>query len=270
MFFYGANMATVTSEVTQEGQSTQRVWLDFLKEVGIIAVVYVVYSLSRGSLEEKASVAFENARGIIECEKALRIFVELDVQAFFLSKSFLLFLVNIMYTYGYFTGLIGFALWAYWRHRRKYKIMRTVFILSAALAFFVFAIYPVAPPRFFDGVHGGENLGFVDTPAMSGVADFSGVQAFYNPYAAMPSLHIGWTLMVSVGIIWMTKSRWVKLLGASLPLAQFITIVATGNHFILDAVGGVIVLGICLGLTALLMQLNSKFREQGNRLAEGV
>jgi hypothetical protein len=241
-------------------------WLDILKEVGIIVGVYLVYSLSRGTIDEKSAIAFQHARDVIEWETALGIFVELDIQTFFLKSSFLTDLVNGIYTYAYYPALVGFAIWGYWRHRKKYKFVRTVFVVSAVFAFIAFALYPCAPPRFFDGVNGGEDLGFVDTMALDGGAHYGSIAAFYNPYAAMPSCHFGWSLMVCVAIFWMTSAWWGRLLAASLPTAQLIAIVATGNHFILDAVGGVALLAVSLGVVVLATRVVSRVRSEGRQL----
>ncbi len=242
--------------------SQRKLWLDILIEVGLIVAVYIVYSVSRGSLPDKASVAFDNAKDIISLEKAIGIFIEQDVQSFFLESTLWINIVNSIYTYCYFPALIGFAIWAYWRHRNKYKVMRTVFIISAVLAFIIFAIYPVAPPRFFNGIHYVDNLGFVDTLAQYWNSYDVSIQALYNPYAAMPSLHQGWTLMIGIGLIWMSKSWIVRALGIALPTVVFVSIVATGNHFILDAVGGAIIIAISIILTMLLAKLPIRNKHQ--------
>ena len=151
-----------------------------------------------------------------------------------------------------------FGIWSYWRHRPKYKIIRTTFVISCVIAFMVFALYPVAPPRFFDGaadsIRCGIDLGFVDTLPEYWGANDNTAQHYYNPYAAMPSMHQGWTLMIGLGIIWMTKKWWSRLLGAAIPVAMFIGILSTGNHFILDAVGGIVALAIAFGLTVLILK----------------
>lgn len=249
-------MDTVTGDLTLGKQTGQRrLWLDILMEVGILVGVYLIYSFSRGSIDAKSATAFQHARDIIDLEKTLGIFVEKDIQSIFLEHSILTHIANILYTICYYPALILFAIWAYWRHRPQYKFIRTVFVISAALAFIVFALYSLAPPRFFDGSEPlAENLGFVDTIREHWHANETSEQKFYNPYAAMPSLHQGWTLMIGIGIIWMNRSRSAKILGIGLPIAMFVGITSTANHFILDAVGGSIVIGIAFGLAILLFK----------------
>ena len=207
-----------------------------------MASLYMVYSFTRGSLEEKTTVAFENARHIIDIEKALHIFVELDIQSVFLQNDFMMHTANVLYTICYYPAVIGFAVWAYWRHRRKYKFMRTVFAIGISIAVIIFALFPLAPPRFFDGRGMGEDLGFIDTIAQHWHVNEATDQASYNPFAAMPSMHQGLTLMVAIGIFWMTESRAGRIFAVILPLGMFVGITSTANHFILDAVGGATVI----------------------------
>ena len=251
-------MASANEEISL-AQRPRPLWLDILIEVGILAAVYAVYSISRGSIDASKATALQHARDLMQLEKTLGIFIEQDIQSLFLKTSLLTHLANVLYTICYYPSVILFAIWAYWRHRSQYKFMRTVFVVSAAIAFVIFTLYPLAPPRFFDGgIERAENLGFVDTIAEHWHANQSTDQKFYNPYAAMPSLHFGWALMVGIGIWWMTRSRWGRAIGVLLPISMLVGVVSTANHFILDAVAGAIVLGMSFGLTALIFKLKGK------------
>jgi len=236
--------------------------LDILMEIVILAVVYFVYKYSRGGIDAKEITALQHAREIIDLEKAMGIFVELDIQSWFLDNSAMTHFANILYTICYYPAVIIFAIWAYWRYRSKYKFMRTVFVISAIIAFISFALYPTAPPRFFDGreldTTTVEDLGFVDTIAEHWHINESSDPNTYNPFAAMPSLHFGWTVMVSAGLFWMTRSRFGIALAVVLPIAMFFGITSTANHFILDAVAGAMVIGIAFWLTALIFRHKHK------------
>jgi hypothetical protein len=249
-------------------RKTRAQWLDILMEIGIILAVYFVYGFLRGNIDAKASVAIGHAQDVITLEKNLGIFCEHHIQSFFLQTSFRIDIANTIYKVCYFPVLIIFAIWGYWRHRAKYKYMRTVFIISAALAFITFAVFPLAPPRFFDGSRidiGAPNLGFIDTLVsywhkLEDVGD-----RFYNPFAAMPSLHQAWTIMVGVGIWWMTKSWYSRAIAVALPVAMFFGIIATGNHFVLDAVGGTVLIGVSFGITALIWRYKSALSLKKNK-----
>jgi len=246
-------------------------WLDIPFEIGILVGVYLIYGFCKSGLglAEKSALAYKHALDIVHLEKTLGIFVEPHVQSFFLETSFRIDLANSMYTFGYYPPLFLFAIWAYWRHRDKYRTMRTVFLISSTLAFICFALYPTAPPRFFDGSNpGAENLGFVDSLVVYWGVGGPSSQRFYNPYAAMPSCHLAWALMIGVGLWWMTKSRWGRAIGVMLPTIMLVGIVATANHFILDAVGGAALLGISIGLAALFYRLKDRLAERKQTVSE--
>ncbi len=248
-----------------------KTWFDIIKEIAILATLYELYAISRGSLTDKTSAACQHALDIIDMEKAMGIFVEPDIQEFFLSSSIGPDVANSLYTFFYYPPLVMFGIWSYWKHRPKYKIIRTTFVISTAIAMICYATYPVAPPRFFDGgldaIRCGIDLGFVDTLPEYWGANDNTAQRFYNPYAAMPSMHQGWTLMIGLGIIWMTKSWWGRIIGATIPIAMLVGIVSTANHFILDSAGGIIVMGAAFGLTVLILKKLGKYNPQGNESA---
>jgi membrane-associated phospholipid phosphatase len=165
-----------------------------------------------------------------------------------MNNVFLTHLVNTIYTIFYYPALIIFSIWAYRYHRQQYIIVRNVFLVSAAIAFTCFALFPLAPPRMLS------ELGFIDTMATHGAVHYesSVLSSLANPYAAMPSLHFGWTMLIGMAIIYIARSWWLKAVGIILPLFMLISIVATANHFILDAVGGAVVIGLAYGTVKLL------------------
>jgi membrane-associated phospholipid phosphatase len=121
-------------------------------------------------------------------------------------------------------------------------------------ALLIFVFYPLAPPRFFT------DLGFVDTMKMYSSLSYNvpTLQAICNPYAAMPSLHFSWTLLAGVSIVCLAKHWWAKLMGALLPSTMLISIVATGNHFILDAVAGALTIFVSWGMALSFRKLANK------------
>jgi membrane-associated phospholipid phosphatase len=129
-------------------------------------------------------------------------------------------------------------------------IARNAIFISAVIAFPCFAFYPVAPPRLLS------NLGFVDTLATyMNIKTSSMPTHMVNQYAAMPSLHMCWALLVGIAIIRIAKTWWLKAVGILLPLLMFVTIVATANHFILDAIVGATIAGLSFALALLFAKL---------------
>jgi len=215
-------------------------WQRGIKELVLVGAVFLCYRISSGILPDREVLAFQNAYDIIDIERSLGLFVEQDFQSFFLDNAFLIHVVNTIYTILYYPALIIFAIWAFRYHRNQYYIVRNVLLVSAAIAFICFVFYPAAPPRLLP------ELGFIDTMADYGAVDYGSaiLSRLANPYAAMPSLHFGWTLLIGIATIYTARAWWLKVLGALLPLFMLVSILATANHFILDAVGGAVVIGM--------------------------
>ena len=240
-------------------------WNGGLRELIIVGAVFLLYRISSGALSHGFDQASQNAYHIVNLEKSLGIFIEPDIQSFFLDSSFLIHIVNTFYTILYYPALIIFAIWAFIYHRQKYLVVRNVFIVSAITAFICFALYPVAPPRLLP------ELGFIDTMEAHGVVNYSSsfLNSLTNPYAAMPSCHFGFTMLIGIGIIYMTKSWWLKIVGALIPLLMLMSILATANHFILDAVGGAIVIGLAYAMVRLFGMLRNKQHLQYYKVSIG-
>jgi membrane-associated phospholipid phosphatase len=231
-------------------------WGGGLRELAVFGSIYGSYRLASGALPHTDLLAFQNAYNIVSVERHLGFFVEQGFQSLFLGSTFLMQLANAIYTVFYYPALIIFGIWAYNRHREQYFTVRNIFAVSAGLAFLCFALYPVAPPRLLPG------LGIVDTMAQYGTLDYGspGLRSITNPYAAMPSLHCGWTLLVGIATVHIARAWWLKLLGVLLPFGMLVATVATGNHFILDAIGGTLVIGLAYGLVLVF----TRFRERVN------
>lgn len=219
-----------------------RLW----QELAFVVASYVVYSLIRDAVPNHITPALQHARTILGAERALHIDVEQTVNHFVAaarihSWHWLAEICNYYYATMHFIAVIGVLIWLYVRRPLHYRAARTVLYAANALAAAVFWLYPLAPPRLMPSER------FVDTLAVFhtwGSYDSGGVAKISNQFAAMPSLHIAWSLWVGLTLIGLTRRWWVKALGAAYPLATLFVIIGTANHFILDAVGGVVVLAI--------------------------
>ena len=217
-------------------------WKGGFREITLVLVIYAVYSLTQDALPDREFLAFRNTYNVIDFETRLKIFWELNIQSWFLRSDFLVQLVNALYTLLFFPVLISFGIWAYQHHRQQYSIARNAILISAVIGFPGFAFYPMAPPRLLP------NLGFVDTLAtFMNLKTSSMPSSMVNQYAAMPSLHMAWALLVGITTIRIAKTWWLKLAGILLPLLMLVTIVATANHFILDAIVGAALAGLSYG-----------------------
>jgi hypothetical protein len=197
----------------------------------------LVYFLIRGMVVDRAGEAIVRGVNIIEIEKDLSIYWELEFQSWILHSYFLIKMFNWIYFWGHLPLVGIIAVWLYVWHRPTYSIVRNAFLASGAIGVVIYFLFPVAPPRLIPFT------GFVDTMA---VFDRVGYQAqelkpFVNPFAAVPSLHFGWSLLLGGVMVCVTKNWFLRALGILWPVAMFFAVTMTGNHFILDAVAGTLV-----------------------------
>jgi len=223
-------------------------------EGAIIAVAFLLYFWVRGAVVDAPENAYWHARDIIDVERSLHIFVEGDMNRWVTGHHWLAQVLNYTYFYLHFPLIIVFGIWAYYYRREKYTFIRDSFLASGAIALVIYFLYPVAPPRAlpelaaqYDAAAPAYVHQFVDTMKqyLGYAYDTQSTDSFVNPYAAMPSLHFGWDLLLGIAIINCfrgTRFGWLAIIiGVALPLAQILAITMTANHFFLDAVAGGIV-----------------------------
>ncbi|WP_087928305.1 bifunctional glycosyltransferase 87/phosphatase PAP2 family protein [Streptomyces albireticuli] len=209
-----------------------------LLELMLIRLGYWVYSFIRAGAPDERSLAESHGRQILAAEEFLRLDVEHAVNHFVAGVGWLTDGMN--YYYGTFHFLVPLSLLGYLYVRRPgtYRWARTALSLATLLALAGFWAYPLAPPRLMPG------LGYVDTangPQDLDNPDFGALTELSNQYAAMPSLHIGWSLWCGVVIAAVASRPWLRWLGMLYPLLTFSVVVGTANHYVLDAAGGALV-----------------------------
>nr|WP_246430759.1 bifunctional glycosyltransferase 87/phosphatase PAP2 family protein [Streptomyces rectiverticillatus] len=209
-----------------------------LLDLMLMRVGYWVYSIIRAQATGERSLAEAHGRQILGIEEFLHIDVEHGFNHFVAGVGWLTDGMN--YYYGTFHFLVPVSLLAYLYVRRPgtYRWARTALSLATLIALAGFWVYPLAPPRLMPG------LGFIDTangPQDFDNPDFGTLTELSNQYAAMPSLHIGWSLWCGIVIAVVTPKLWMKCLGMLYPLLTLSVIVGTANHYLLDAVGGALV-----------------------------
>jgi hypothetical protein len=219
-------------------------WAGPVQEIVLVVVLYGVYTLMQGLMAPIPDIAIQHAHNVIAFEQSLNIYHELSVQSWVLQYPFLLHLADSIYTYCFYPVICLFAIWGYTRHRQQYYVVRNIFLVSTAIGLICFAVFPTAPPRLTPGA------GFVDTLALHEAVHYSSSmpKVLVNQYAAIPSFHFGWTLLVGVATVVISRRWWLRMLGALLPLSIFFSIVATGNHYFLDAAAGAAVIGLAYGV----------------------
>jgi hypothetical protein len=210
----------------------------FLVEAALLVGLMLIYWLIRGAIPERTADAFARADQIIHLEQRLGFFWESGWQEHILGNRTLVDIANGIYLYGHLPILILAGMWMYMQSRERYRIYRNALLISACLGLFFYGLFPVAPPRLMP------EHGFVDTVAMfNNRPNEMQPGIIVNHYAAVPSFHFGWALLVGIALIDVSRNLWVRAFAVLFPTVMFFSIVLTANHFIFDAmVGGLVVL----------------------------
>jgi hypothetical protein len=212
---------------------------DVFLQLGLFVLADLCYETVRGIAEGQRAEAFANGQGVIDVEQATGTFFEADLQGALLNHQWVIDFANFMYMNSHFVLTSGFLVWLYLRRNDSFYFVRNMFMVAMALALVGYTLLPTAPPRFF-----GE-FGFVDTLDQVSVNhDSAMVQMFVNPYAAIPSMHCAFALMIGVTGATLSKHRISKLFWGLYPLLVLFVVIVTGNHFWLDGAIGWAVAGV--------------------------
>ncbi|MFD9500642.1 bifunctional glycosyltransferase 87/phosphatase PAP2 family protein [Streptomyces sp. NPDC060035] len=222
---------------------------NLLLELLLIRVVYSAYAKVRLAATAGRSTAEEHGRQIHSIEQWLHIDIEHWANHAVVEVTWLRDFFDYYYSTFHFIVPLTILGVLYVRRPSDYRWARSSIGFATVLALVGFWLYPLAPPRLMPG------LGFIDT--VHGVQDFAKpdygtLTSMTNQYAAMPSLHFGWSLWCGVVIVLLAPKAWMKALGLLHPLFTISAIVATGNHWVLDAAGGAAVVAMGFGLTYVL------------------
>ena len=208
-------------------------------EVATLAALYGVYEVVRGQGHATLAAARAHTDGIVALERHLHLYGERAVQSAAHALPGVPMLLGLAYIVLHFAGTAAFLVWIHRCHRRLFPLVRNTLIGATAVALALYLLYPVAPPRL-------AGLGFVDTVSQSAKVNLSSdaLGSLYNPFAAVPSLHFGYALLVGATLAVVARRRLVRLLGWSYPVVMLLVIVGTGNHFFFDAAAGALAIGV--------------------------
>ena len=207
------------------------------RETAVLGALLLLYQASRLLGGRDPLAAVDNARTVLAVERALLLPGEQAVQAAVLGSDALVRLANAFYAGAHLPVTAGVLLWLLLRRPAVYRRARTALVQATAAALGVYLLVPVAPPRMLPG--------FVDTGAAYGQSVYGGAggTALANELAAMPSLHVGWAVLVALAAMAATSSRW-RWLWLLHPVTTVVVVVATANHFWLDAAAGALLLAV--------------------------
>lgn len=211
---------------------------DAVAQIAVVLGAFAAYEAARHAMQPNWSQAFANARRVETVEQVLGVAWEQSLQRAFLAIPDLIPALNIFYFVGHFIFTAVFFVWLYRRSWDGFRSFRDAFLIATAISVVVHYLFPTAPPRL-------AGVGLEDTLLIvSGIDIGSPTSAAYsNPVAAVPSLHAAYALGVGIGVVRYGRSSLVRVAGALYPPLVILTIVVTGNHFVLDAVAGIAVIG---------------------------
>jgi membrane-associated phospholipid phosphatase len=215
-------------------------------ELAVFALAYAVYFGVRALTEGKVSDAIDNAIQLVHVERKLDLNWEDAVQGLVLGEHALVDAVNAMYIWGHWPLLIVGGFLLFHLGQAEYRRLRTVILLSGALGLVVFALFPVAPPRLAP-------VGLQDTVTLHSETYRTVLPpSLINEYAAMPSFHAGWNLLLGIELFRVSRNPFLRAFGLAMPVAMAFAVVATANHFVLDVVAGALVVITALVLVSCL------------------
>jgi membrane-associated phospholipid phosphatase len=213
--------------------------IDLARQWLLFGGAYYLYRLVRGLVDGHANIAYQHARDIVDFERDIHAFVETDVQHWAIANPFFIHLADWMYVNSHFLVTTSFLVWLYVARNHSYYFVRNMFLVSMLFALVGYLAFPAAPPRFLP------EWGFQDTVAdLVGKGTADGATVLYNPYAAMPSMHVAFALMVAVPALRLVRNRLLKVVWSFYPLFVTFVVIATGNHFWLDAAVGAVVAAV--------------------------
>ena len=214
-------------------------------ELAAIVLLYAVYELGRGFGDATLQAAQANTARIVELEQSLGVFFEGAVQNWASGIPSLPTFLGLAYVTLHLGATGATMVWLHLRHRERFALVRNALVIATGLSLVAYTVFPAAPPRL-------AGLGFVDTVTAHTHVNLSSdlLGSLYNPFAAVPSMHFGYALLVGVVLVTTASNRWVRLIGALYPPFMLFDIVATGNHFVFDAAAGGLVTVVSLWAAA--------------------
>lgn len=235
------------------GPASRRIRRGWMLEIVAGIAIYLVYDWLRDKTAGTSASAYRHALEIVDAEKFLGLYHEYSIQQAFLRADWFMAFWNIYYGTIHFVIPVVALVWLYRKAPVRYVRWRNTIVFMLAFSIVAFWLYPLMPPRLMP-----ERFGFVDAAAAffnfgpqvrvhigaDGQPTAAAIREFGNLFAAMPSLHVGWSTW-SVLAIWpLVRRPWAKALLVLYPVSIIFCIVVTANHWILDAVGGWAVLGL--------------------------
>jgi PAP2 superfamily len=252
---------TCPSQALEPEMSRFRVWLaerhSFPAEAATVLALYGIYELTRGFVVGDTTEARRHALEVAAIERWPHLLFEANVQHAARLIPGLEGVLGVAYLTLHLAVTVAVLLWLHQRRPAVFPLVRTALLVASGLALVGFIAFPTAPPRL-------AGIGVVDTVSNAHVDLNTGlVSSLYNPYAAVPSMHVGYALIVAASVFWYSRRALVRLLAPLYPPFVLLVVVATGNHFFFDAAAGALVAAIATTAATLLTGLRLQAASAG-------
>jgi hypothetical protein len=245
--------ATAPAPAPTPGPISRRIRRGWILEILAGAVIFLVYDQLRDKVAGVSADAYRHAQQVVDAEKFLGLYHEHSLQHAFIHVDWFMAFWNIWYGTIHFVMPVVVLVWLYRKMPVRYVRWRNTLVLMLGLSLVAFWAYPLMPPRLMPA-----HYGFTDTAAAffnfgpqvrvhldaNGQPSAEAIRTYGNLFAAMPSLHVGWSTWCALAVWPLLRRTWAKVLWVLYPVSIFFCIVVTANHWILDAVGGWVVLGL--------------------------
>jgi membrane-associated phospholipid phosphatase len=224
----------VSRALNAVGSRLPKGWGDLGRQLALLLAVDIGYETVRGVADGQRSVAMAHGQQVIDFERTTHTFFEPSLQAFFIPANWIVDFANQIYMNSQFAVVLGFFFWIYVFRNESFYFVRNMFIVAMGLGLVGYVLYPTAPPRLYP------EYGFVDTVnSFSGVNhDSALVKLFINPYAAIPSMHCAFAMMIGVSGGLISRHFYAKAFWVAWPLLVAWVVIVTGNHYWVDVALG--------------------------------
>jgi hypothetical protein len=221
-----------------------------LGELVVVLCLLRLYDFVRVRAHLRESHALQSARDLFNLEKWLQIDFELSFNHWTVDHRWFNYAASYWYQFSHISVAMAVLVWCWWKRPLAYRAFRNAIVMIKIAGLTIFLLFPVAPPRLLPGA------GFIDADRLVGFGSNDVGPVTADQFGAFPSLHIAWAVWVAVLMFTLTRNRRLARIWICYPFVTLIAIVATGNHFVLDAVAGAI-----LALAALKVALHRWDRE---------
>jgi hypothetical protein len=227
--------------------------LDLLIQLALLAGAYWAWRYARGAVDGSMGLSFSHARDLVSAERSIGLLFEPNVQHWAVSAGWPADVARWGYANLHFKGSCLMLAVLYFGYRGSYGFVRNAVFAAMAISVLSYGLFPTAPPRFLPELGLDPSSAITgNNPVLSNPGD-----PLFNPFAAVPSMHVGLSVILAWSLGMLVRPHFLKAAFFAYPLLMTYVVVASGNHFWLDAVFGLLTAALATGVAMLLARLNS-------------